>query len=196
MKLSVPRTFNRTMSVMPPIELKRPHAPKFNKDQVQTFKCRVDPTKPDSSPYDISVPYFSAGLPEEWIYFLRCLERAFKGQGDTTGTTQYAKVRLLLLGEALSAFEFHVATTEHHTETKELLKLALSAVADTVFPKRAAQIQRRYVRRFLRKPANMTTKSYVAQVVEINNFSAFFPRDSVTNAPPTKLPTDKLVDIL
>ena len=83
MKLSILCTFNRTMSVIPPIKLKRLHLWKFNKDQVQTFKCCVDPTKPDSIWYNVSVPYFSNGTPEGWIYFLRCLNRVFKGQGDT-----------------------------------------------------------------------------------------------------------------
>ena len=138
MKLSVPRTFNRTMSVMPPIELKRPHAPKFNKDQVQTFKCRVDPTKSESSPYDISVPYFSDGTPEEWIYFLRCLNRAYKGQGDTLGVEKFAKIRMMLQGEALAAFEAEVNSVPNNTLTLPDLKNAVQAVTTLVFPDRAA----------------------------------------------------------
>ena len=43
MKLGTPRSFNKPAAVKPPIELDRPANPKYTKDQIQTFKCRVDP---------------------------------------------------------------------------------------------------------------------------------------------------------
>ena len=73
---------------------------------------------------------------------------------------------MLLLGEALAAFEGYVsAQPATFKETQETFKKALSAVTESVFPKRAAQVQKRYLRRFLRKPYKMTTKKYVARVV-------------------------------
>ena len=143
MKLSVPCSFNIPMPVTPPIGLKRPHSPKFNKDQVQTFKCRSDPTYKDSSAYNIAVPYFNDGSPEELIYFQRFLKRATDGQGDTTGPSQFAKVRMLLQGEALSAFEAQVTVTNSHTETLTTVQEALDAVTASIFPDRAAQIQKK-----------------------------------------------------
>ena len=196
MKLSVPRTFNRAMSVTPPIDLKRPSIQKFSKDQVQTFKCRVDATNLNSNLYDIAVPYFSDGTPEEWIYFQRHLNRAYAGQGDTNGGQRYAKIRMLLQGEALAAFESQVTATDNHTETLDTLDRAIQAVSACVFPDRAAQIQKRYLRRFLRKPVEMSTKKYVARIVKVNNFFDYFPHDPSTKKSPKKLDDNKLVDIL
>ena len=138
MKLSVPHTFNRAMSVMPLIDLKRPNAKKFSKDQVQTFKCRVDPTNLNSNLYNIAVPYFSNRTSEEWIYFLRHLHRSFAGQGDTNGEQRYTKIRMILQGEALAAFESQVTATNKHTKTLESLKEAIQAVSASVFPDCAA----------------------------------------------------------
>ena len=90
MKLSNPRAFNRPTVIQPPVPLERMATPKFGKDQVQTFKCRNDPAEPSSAQYDITVPFFSTGTPEEWIYFQRCLRRAMIGQGDGDGAKKYA----------------------------------------------------------------------------------------------------------
>ena len=108
MKVHTPQTFNRQTAIKPPIGLERPPTPRFNKDQIQTFKCKNEPTNRDSAQYEIAVPYFSTGTPEEWIYFQRCLKRAISGQGDTTGPQQFKKVRMLLQGESLAAFEAQV----------------------------------------------------------------------------------------
>ena len=150
MKVAPQRTYNRSAMINPPLPLEREKSPRYEKHQVQTFKCRVDPTDDKSLQYDIAVPFFDEGTPEEWIYFQRCLERTFSGQGDTTGPQQYKKVRMLLQGEALTAFEAYVSTVANHLETLTSLKDALSAVTGSVFPKKASQIQKRFLRRFLR----------------------------------------------
>ena len=160
MKLATPRSFNRPAAVKPPIELERPVNPNYTKDQIQTFKCKTDPSDSSSSQYDIAVPYFDTGTPEQWIYFQRCFRRAVNGQGDTNGPKQYKKARMLLQGEALAAFEGQVSSQGiTHVETLNSFKSALAAVTESVFPKRAAQVQKRYLRRFLRKPYEMTTKN-------------------------------------
>ena len=145
MKVVPQRTFNRSAMIKPPLPLEKVKSPRYEKHQVQTFKCRVDPTDDKSSQYEIAVPFFDSGTPEEWIYFQRCLERAFSGQGDTTGPQQYKKTRMLLQGEALTAFEAHVSTTPGHSETVNSLKEALGAVTNSVFPKNAAQVQKRFL---------------------------------------------------
>lgn len=117
MKLSAPQTFNRQTAIKPPISFERPLAQNFNKDQVQTFKCKNDPGNRYSAKYKIAVPYFSAGTPEQWIYFQWCLQRAFNGQGNTNGPNQFKKTRITLQGEVLVAFKDQVFSVVAHTET-------------------------------------------------------------------------------
>jgi len=194
MKVAPQRTYNKSAMINPPLPLEKVKSPRYEKHQVQTFKCRVDPTDLNSSQYEIAVPFFDAGTPEEWIYFQRCLERAFGGQGDTTGPQQYKKVRMLLQGEALTAFEAFVTTTANHKETLNSLKEALGAVTDSVFPKKSAQVQKRYLRRFLRKPKEMPIKKFAARVTEINSNLTYFPKEN--GKAPSPLPTDEVVDML
>ena len=131
MKLATPRTFNRPTAIEPPIELERPPNPKFTKDQIQTFKCRNDPTDASSAGYEIAVLYFKTGTPEQWIHFQRCLKRAFNGQGDTNGPQQYSKVRMLLQGQALAAFEAQVSVVgSTHMETQATLRNGLNAIME------------------------------------------------------------------
>ena len=51
------------------------------------------------------------------------------------------------------------------------------------------------MRRFSRKLYQMATKDYVAQVVELNNLLTRFPATN-PNLPATKLPDDKLLNLL
>ena len=170
MKITPPRHYNHKSLVVPPIPIEREEPKQLRKEKVQTFKCRTKPTEKDSPAYEVSVPYFSDGTPEEWIYFQRSLNAAIKGQGDTTGPTRFVKARQLLQGSALATFEANVSLTESHTETNDSFEVAIRAVGKDIFPKRAAQTQKRYLRRFLRKPSEMPTKRFVARVVEINNY--------------------------
>ena len=125
MKVTPPRHYNRKSLVVPPIPIEREEPKSLRKEKVQTFKCRTDPNDKDSASYEVYVPYFSDGSPEEWILFLRNLNAAIKGQGDTTGPKQYVKARQLLQGSALATFEAHVSATVSHTETTNLFETAL-----------------------------------------------------------------------
>ena len=51
----------------------------------------------------------------------------------------------------------------------------MNALTKHVFPARAAQTQKRYMRRYLRKPADKTTREHMARVVEINELISKFP---------------------
>ena len=175
MKVSPPRHYNRRSLVVPPISVEKESTKTLSKDKYQSYKCRTTPTDKDSPTYEIAVPYFGDGTPEKWIQFLRLLKQVFKGQGDSTGPARFVKARQLLVGNALTSFESHVSSIDGHTETLASFKLAMMAVSQDVFPKRAAQTQKRYLRRYLRKPAEMTTKKYAARVVEINSYFKYFP---------------------
>ena len=196
MKVSPPRHYNRRSLVVPPISVEKESAKTLSKDKYQSYKCRTTPTDKDSPTYEIAVPYFGDGTPEKWIQFLRLLKQVFKGQGDSTGPARFVKARQLLVGNALTSFESHVSSIDGHSETLASFKLAMMAVSQDVFPKRAAQTQKRYLRRYLRKPAEMTTKKYAARVVEINSYFKYFPWVEGSSSAPEKLADDELIDIM
>ena len=147
MKVSPPRYYNCRALVVPPISIEKESTKTLSKDKYQLYKCRTDPTNRDSPTYKVTVPYFSDGSPEKLIQFLKLMKQVFKGQGNTTGPARYIKARQLLTGNALTSFESHVSSIEGHTETLTTFQEAIMAVAQDVFPKRAAQTQKRYLRR-------------------------------------------------
>lgn len=173
----------------------RPEIRELEKGEYQTYKLRNTPTDPDSPTYALAVPYFSSGCVEEWLKFRRNLTKVLTGQNVTTGPAQYSVARRLLDGDALAAFN-NSTTVAGHTETTVTFQSGLNEVARQVFPPRSVQLQKRYMRRFVRKPATMKTREYAARIVEINNYLPSFPPSTVGGAVPTKLDDDELVDLM
>ena len=86
------------------IPLERPTQPELKKGDYHTFKLRVSPDEDNSAIYELSIPKFSTGTPEEWFKFLDNVRTALPGMKMTTGPQQFQFIRQLLKGEALSAF--------------------------------------------------------------------------------------------
>ena len=57
--------------VMPVIPLERPARKEATKYESLSFKLRSNPTDEGSTNYEITVPYFAAGTPEEVLNFIR-----------------------------------------------------------------------------------------------------------------------------
>ena len=179
--------------IVPIIGLERPEKPTLTKGEYVVLKCRTDPTDDSSSTYDLPIPYYSTGMPEEWLRFERNLEKAFTGQNLTTGSQQYACLRRLLEGNALTVFDLKVA--ELGTQTTAHLQDILRALRREVFPQYALQQQKRFMRRSLRKPRNMSIRAYVNRVLELNDQLESFPGVN-ENDNGTKLPEDEVLDLL
>ena len=104
---------NTRRRVAPPIPLERPEIRELEKGEYQSYKLRNDPTNENSPTYELSIPYFATGSPEEWLRFLKNLTKVFTGQNVTDGPGKYTVMKRLLEGEALSVFE--LAETESGT---------------------------------------------------------------------------------
>ena len=111
----------------------------------------------------------------------------------TIGPQQYACIRRLLDGNSLAVFEVSAAKLGN--------PIALNAEAlikdlrDQLFPQRALQQQKRYMRRSLRKLRNMSIRVYVNRVLELNDQLASYPGTG-DNTDGTKLPEYKILDLL
>ena len=83
-------------------------------------------------------------------------------------------VRTLLRGDALRVFNNRAATQQSLApegqtgETPTNLNLALDHLGTHVFPVRALAKQKRYMRRFIRKPQEMSAREFLACVLEMN----------------------------
>ena len=184
--------------IVPPIPLERPEVKDLQKGQYHTYKLRSNPTDAASPTYDLSVPFFREGTCEEFLLFLRNLSRVIEGQGIANAANRVGLVRKLLQGSLLTAFNNVIASsvTAETPLSDDIYDNALAAAKALVFPKRAAITQKRFMRRFLRKPATMTTREYVDRVTEINSYLVEFPPITEDGTNPEVLPNDEIMDIL
>ena len=184
---------NGTRLLKPAIGLRRPEQKDEGKNADEKIKCRTNPTDANSTTYEIPMSYFRDGTPEEWLLFKKKLKRCIDGQNATTGQAKFALARRLLAGRALA--DFNHAALIHGGETVPNYKRCIEAVTLGVFPQKGLQDQKRWMRRFLKKPRDMPVREYIARVIEINNYLEEFPPVTIGgNA--TKLPDDELLDLL
>ena len=121
----------------------------------------------------MSVRYFDNGTPEEWLMFQKALAKVLIGQNITTGPSTYGMARRLLKGKALSYFD--ESALLHGAETLIHYEEVMGDISNYAFPTRALQIQKRYMRRHMRKAPYMKMKEYMARVQELNNYLFMFP---------------------
>eukprot|EP00957_Ditylum_brightwellii_P164522 12525920-Ditylum_brightwellii.AAC.1 len=87
------------------ILFQRPAPRNLEKGQYHTYKPHTTPADPTSPVYELAVPFFDKGTPEEWIKFRRGLSVALKGQNVTQGPASYTVTKTLLKGDALTVFK-------------------------------------------------------------------------------------------
>ena len=210
MKVSVPKKTNnndrKSGFLPPPIPLERPTNKVLQKDEYLVMKLRSVPNKSNSPVYELNVPYFKDGTPEEWMKFLINFKKIIIGQDLSTGPTQFAMARRLLMGETLTEFnkkveelkveateaaDEGVAITDRTVETIDNLDVCFKAVTSIVLPPKALQTQKRYMRRVLRKPQGMKIREYFGRYLELNEYLKEFPP---FNGASQKLPSDEVLE--
>eukprot|EP00957_Ditylum_brightwellii_P174307 13270838-Ditylum_brightwellii.AAC.1 len=87
------------------IAFQRPSPRQLQCSQFHTYKLRTTPSDATSPIYELSVPFFNKGTPEEWIEFCCRLQAVLKGQNVTQGPPSYTVAKTLLKGNALTVFE-------------------------------------------------------------------------------------------
>ena len=99
----------------------------------------------------------------------------------------------MLEGDALAAFNTSAALIGN--ETNDHFDTCLEESTLHLFPARALQTQKRFMRRHLRKPAGTSIRKHVARVVEMNKLLTEFPpiREGELATP---LPDDKIHNLL
>jgi hypothetical protein len=98
--------------------------------------------------------------------------------------------RMLLQGDALR--EFNTKATASGDETLDNFQEVIKEVTKHVFPRKALVKQKRYLRRHLRKPRDLSIRQYVTTIVDMNEDFILFP-DGVAGS---KMPDDEIADIV
>ena len=176
----------------PVIPIQRPVAKELKKTDYMAVKCRITPNDNDSAVYELNVPYFNTGTAEEFLNWRENLSKVVTGQNITEVADKFATVRRLLKGDALTAFQNITATG---SETAGSFNAAIKKLTRHVFPLKAEQQQKRYMRRVMRKPSEMDSQQFVSRVGELNRYLQEFPASN-NRVSATKLDDDEIMDIL
>eukprot|EP00957_Ditylum_brightwellii_P039091 2954787-Ditylum_brightwellii.AAC.1 len=62
------------------IALTRPTPKTLERSQYHTYRLRITPADTNSPTYELAIPFFDKGTPEEWIKFRHGLQAVLKGQ--------------------------------------------------------------------------------------------------------------------
>eukprot|EP00957_Ditylum_brightwellii_P032064 2431231-Ditylum_brightwellii.AAC.1 len=72
------------------------------KRALHAYKLHITPADATSPIYELSIPFFDGGTPEEWIKFQCGLSTVAKGQNVTQGPPSYVVAKTLVKGDALT----------------------------------------------------------------------------------------------
>ena len=200
MKVVLPKNQNNKSFAPPPIPFEKKER-KLEKGEHTTVKLRVTGADPQSATREITMPHFKDGTPEELLTFFKLFNEIVEGQNLTTGPQKYSAMRNLLQGSALSVFNHQAAALGDETNANfEILKKFL---VSHVFPRRALRLQKRFMRRHLRKPRSMNIRNTYTRAVELNDYLSLFPNGRLDDngiplgfSADQKLGADELADIL
>jgi hypothetical protein len=129
--------------------------------------------------YKMKVAKFGRGTPAIWIK-VNLLNEIWAQNGMTTATDREASVKTILREDASMTFKASIEESRDGNEaalplSPEMVDMALTDVSRTVFPHRALEIQKLWMRRAIRKPKEMLFRKLVAAVTKMNKSLAKFP---------------------
>ena len=128
----------------PPISMERPSTKVYSKTDSLTFKLKSTPEEEGSSTYELTVPFFSTGTPEEVLLFFRGVEQVFVGQNITEARDKFNMMERLLQGDALANWKQMLAhIEEEHRTTHISFTLCKTELKKHVFPPLALKKQKK-----------------------------------------------------
>ena len=154
-------------------------------------KQRAGTTGTTAATYKMKVQRFCEGNVEEWIRARRAITEIWTQNSVTAPTDRHSNVCAILRGGSLTVYEEHVEEAKNPTDdegvvttvalSREMVLEGLDAVAETVFPHRALQTQKQWMRRGMRKPRELSFRKTASAVGRLNNALPIFPGGSLSS---------------
>ena len=155
-----------------------------------------------SPTYKLKVTRFCEGTVSEWIEFRKAIAELWRQNSITEVLDKIASITSILRGDSLTGFEEKVQELTTSTNdagdievleaTDETVTESLNAVAHMVFPFRALETQKQWMRRRMRKPKELSIRKTVAAVGRLNNSLPLFPNGTESD----KFTAGEILEIL
>ena len=180
MDITIPK---KGTKLVPCIPLEDTEVIDVDKTFFVSFDLKILPNGDCKSTYEKTVRRFSEGSPVTWIQTMMDINEIWVQNGVVEGSDRAAIVRTILRDDALTVFE---GALEGQLEpidddedsvktTPEKVNIALEAVSASVFPHRALEVQKLWMRRHMKKPSYMAYRALQAKVMKMNRCLAMFP---------------------
>ena len=149
--------------------------------------------------YKLVVQRFQEGSPNQYISLLDSIYEVWEQNSIVAADDRTAVVRSLLREQSLITYDTAVLELQEPDAQGnslpfdiDLIYLALDALATSVFPHRALEMQKTWMRRTMKKPRDLNIRSYATGVAKMNNALPFFPGAKDTD----KFTATELVELL
>ena len=155
----IPKKKGGTLQPVLPLIPEKLPSKEDDKAAFLTFELKMQSDQAENATkYKKNVRKFEEGTPQQWVDLIKDLREIWKQNGIEEGSDRVATIRSLVKGESGTAFETALQDLrsnegeEEKEVTKEIVESALQAVATTVFPHRALEIQKLWMNRRMFKP--------------------------------------------
>ena len=152
-----------------------------DRTQLITYTLKIRPNGANDHTYKKALRLFSTGSVTEWIETVKDINEIWTQNSVGGPHDRAAIVKTVLRDEALSHFEVALEVLrqgpngERLEFTADLVNKALDYVSLAIFPHRALETQKQWMRRHMRKPMKMRYRLFQARVLKINKYLPYFP---------------------
>ena len=123
---------------------------------------KSNPANEHSKTYSFQIKLVSHATPEEILKFIDNFNMIVRGQNITMAEDKFGMMRNLLREDCLRVFE--QGAVEAGEVSDQSFLTCVHKLVTYCFPKNALAIQKRYMRRFLRKPRDMKIREFYVRV--------------------------------
>ena len=150
-----------------------------DKTSTISFSLKVRPQGNNDHTYKKILRLFSQGTPFDWLLTLRDVREVWTQNSVNGAQDRAGVVRAVLRDDAWNQFQTavdsEVAAVADGVLTVAMVETGLQAVSASIFPHRALEIQKLWMRRHMKKPLHMSYRTLQAKVLQINSFLPAFP---------------------
>lgn len=151
-----------------------------DKSKLVTMELKSQAGTSTGGTYKKHIVLFNEGTPQQWIDAQRDIAEVWKQNSITQPDDRMAIIKTLLRGETLTTFDASIEEQRQHPDgplavTMDMVTKALAEVSDTIFPHRALEIQKQWMRKHLKKPSDLSIRLTSSAVSKMNNCLPFFP---------------------
>ena len=172
---------NHPSYLQPCIPLEDQEPIDVDRTQLITYTLKIRPNGANDHTYKKALRLFSTGSVTDWIETVKDINEVWTQNSVGGPHDRAAIVKTILRDEALSHFEMALEVLrqgpngERHEFTADLVNKALEYVSLAIFPHRALENQKQWMRRHMKKPMKMRYRLFHARVMKLNKYLPFFP---------------------